>query len=490
MSKGSSGQREVLRRIAHQAMIERGLQPDFSPAALAEAERIQIPSSAAPGPARDLRHLPWASIDNDDSLDLDQLSMAARRSGGTFKVLVAVADVDGLVGKGSAVDGHARANTTSVYTAARIFPMLPERLSNDLTSLADERDRGAVVVDMTVGDDGSVSAAELYPALVHNHAKLAYRTVAAWLDGDAKIPARVAAVGGLAESLRLHDEVARKLRRLRYQHGALDLQTIEARPVFDADTISGLAREERNTAKAIIEDLMIAANGATARFLAQRGVPSLRRVVRSPKRWGRIVEVAARYSEPLPAAPDARLLAQFLARRQAADPLRFPDLSLTIVKLLGAGEYTVEAPGDEPAGHFGLAVRGYTHSTAPNRRFPDLVIQRLVKAALAGAPTPYAPDALETLAKHCTVQEDAANKVERQVAKSAAAMLFSSRIGAYFEGIVTGAADKGTWVRVLDPPVEGRVVEGASGLDVGDRARVQLVRTDVERGFIDFRHVS
>ena len=471
-------------------MIERGLQPDFSPAALAEVERSRLHGPAAPGAARDLRHLPWASIDNDDSLDLDQLSVATRLPGGAYKVLVAIADVGGLVGKGSAVDDHARANTTSVYTAAEIFPMLPEGLSNDLTSLADARDRGAVVVEMTVADDGSVTGAEHYPALVHNHAKLAYRSVAAWLDGDAETPAGVAAVSGLADSLRLQDEVAKKMRQLRYQNGALDLQTIEARPVFAADAITDLAREDKNSAKAIIEDLMIAANGATARFLAQRGVPSLRRIVRSPKRWDRIVEVAARYSESLPAGPDARALAQFLARRQAADPLRFPDLSLTIVKLLGSGEYAVESPGDEPAGHFGLAVRGYTHSTAPNRRFPDLVIQRLVKAALAGAPAPYTAGELAELAAHCTKQEDAANKVERQVAKSAAAMLFSSRIGARFEGIVTGAADKGTWVRVLDPPVEGRVVEGAAGLDVGDRARVQLVRTDVERGFIDFRRVS
>ena len=471
-------------------MIDRGLEPDFSPAALAEVERIDSRGSASPGAARDLRGLPWASIDNDDSLDLDQLSVATPMPGGAFKVLVAIADVGGVVGKGTAIDDHARANTTSVYTAAEIFPMLPERLSNDLTSLADARERGAVVVEMTVADDGSVTAAEHYPALVHNHAKLAYRRVAAWLDGDAEAPAGVAAVQGLADSLRLQDEVAGKLRNLRYRQGALDLQTIEARPVFDADTIAGLAREERNSAKAIIEDLMIAANGATARFLASRGVPSLRRIVRAPRRWDRIVEVAARYSERLPAAPDARSLAQFLGRRQAADPLRFPDLSLTIVKLLGSGEYAVELPGDEPTGHFGLAVRGYTHSTAPNRRFPDLVIQRLVKATLAGAPAPYTADELAALAAHCTKQEDAASKVERQVAKSAAALLFSSRIGARFEGIVTGAADKGTWVRVFDPPVEGRVVEGAAGLDVGDRTRVQLVRTDVERGFIDFRRVS
>jgi exoribonuclease-2 len=481
--------RATLRRIAHRAMLERGLEPDFSPAVIAELARIP-PRSAPPAGARDLRHLKWCSIDNDDSLDLDQLTTAQALPGGAVKLLVAVADVDALVVKGTAVDAHAQTNTTSVYTAGEIFPMLPERLSTDLSSLAAHQDRPAVVVEMTIREDGSLDGTDLCQALVHNHAKLAYNGVAAWLEGGGPMPAAVAAVPGLEDSLRLQDAVAQKLRALRHEHGALDLKTVEARAVFDADQIQDLADEEKNRAKELIEDSMIAANGVTARFLEDRGFPSLRRVVRTPKRWERIVELAAELGERLPATPDARSLALFLARRQAADPLRFPDLSLAVVKLLGAGEYVVDVPGHSAPGHFGLAVRDYTHSTAPNRRFPDLITQRLIKASLAGAPPPYAADELSALATHCTVQEDAANKVERQVAKSAAALLLSSHVGEHFDAIVTGAAAKGTWVRIFRPPAEGKVVEGSAGLDVGRRVRVQLVHTDVERGFIDFRRVN
>jgi VacB/RNase II family 3'-5' exoribonuclease len=481
--------RATLRQIAHRAMLARGLEPDFSPAVMAELAGMEAATAPAPA-ARDLRHLSWSSIDNDDSLDLDQLTVAQAVSGGAVTVLVAVADVDALVAKGSAVDAHAQKNTTSVYTAAEIFPMLPERLSTDLSSLADRQDRPAVVVEMTIRADGSLDRTDLYQALVHNHAKLAYNRVAAWLEGSGSMPEAVAAVPGLEANLRLQDAVAQKLRTLRHEHGALDLQTIEARAVFAADQIHDLAAEEKNRAKELIEDLMIAVNGVTARFLAGKNLPSLRRVVRTPKRWERIVELAAEAGERLPATPDARSLALFLARRQAADPLRFPDLSLAVVKLLGVGEYVVELPGQAAPGHFGLAVKDYTHSTAPNRRFPDLITQRLVKAALAGAPPPYSADELVALATHCTAQEDAANKVERQVAKSAAALLLSSHVGERFDAIVTGAAAKGTWVRIFKPTAEGKLVEGSDGLDVGRRVRVQLIRTDVERGFIDFRRVG
>jgi exoribonuclease-2 len=489
MTTDTRSNRATLQRIAHQAMLDRGLEPDFSPAVMAELATIRA-APAPPAAARDLRHLSWSSIDNNDSLDLDQLTVAQALPGGAVRVLVAVADVDALVAKGSAVDAHAQTNTTSVYTAAEIFPMLPERLSTDLSSLADHQDRPAVAVEMTIKEDGSLDGADLYRALVHNHAKLAYNRVAAWLEGNGSMPEAVAAVPGLEANLRLQDAVAQKLRTLRHEHGALDLQTIEARAVFDVDQIQDLAAEEKNRAKELIEDFMIAANGVTARFLAGKGFPSLRRVVRTPKRWERIVELAAEVGERLPATPDARSLALFLAKRQAADPLRFPDLSLAVVKLLGVGEYVVELPEQAAPGHFGLAVKDYTHSTAPNRRFPDLVTQRLVKAALTGAPPPYAADELAALATHCTVQEDAANKVERQVAKSAAALLLSSHVGERFDAIVTGAAAKGTWVRIFRPPVEGKVVEGSAGLDIGRRGRVQLIHTDVERGFIDFRCVG
>ena len=487
MSENPSTQRATLRRIARQAMIDRGLQPDFAPAALAELAAI----AAAPHPPerslRDLRSLPWCSIDNDDSMDLDQLSVAVSAAGAPTRVLVAIADVDALVAKGSAIDAHAGVNTTSVYTAAEIFPMLPEKLSTDLTSLADRQERAAIVVDMAVGDDGAVGAADVYRALVRNQAKLAYNGVAAWLDGKAPAPAPIGAVAALADNLRTQEALARKMCALRHQHGALDLQTIEARPVFDADSLRDLLPEERNRAKELIEDLMIAANGVTARFLEGRGIASLRRVVRTPKRWDRIVEVAEQLGTHLPQQPDARSLADFLTARRAADPVRFPDLSLTVVKLLGAGEYVLDQPGTQGPGHFGLAVRDYTHSTAPNRRYPDLLTQRLVKAALAGSASPYGAEELDGLARHCTEQEDAASKVERQVAKSAAAMLLAGRVGERFDAIVTGAADKGTWVRLVRPPVEGRVVAGEAGLDVGHHVRVQLVATDVERGFIDFK---
>lgn len=488
MENGSGKQRATLRRIARRAMLERGLLPDFSQDALAELSAIRAPA-AGDGGVRDLRSFPWASIDNDDSRDLDQLTVAEKLPGGFVRVLVAIADVDALVGKGSAIDGHARTNTTSVYTAAEIFPMLPERLSTDLTSLADREDRLAVVIEMTVAADGSLTASDVYRAAVRNCAKLAYNSVAAWLDGQGPMPAPVASVPGLDANLRLQVEVARKLKALRHEHGALDLQTLEARPIFDVDEIRDLEVEEKNRARELIEDLMIAANGVTARFLEARRLPSLRRVVRSPRRWDRIVEVAAHLGEALPPQPDPRALAGFLARRRVADLLRFPDLSLTVVKLLGAGEYVVEMPGQAAPGHFGLAVRDYTHATAPNRRFPDLLTQRLLKAALAGDAVPYTEDELAELAGHCTLQEDAANKVERQVAKSAAAMLLASKVGQRFDAIVTGASPKGTWVRVLRPPVEGKLVTGFEGLDVGHRLRVELAATDVERGFIDFKRV-
>jgi VacB/RNase II family 3'-5' exoribonuclease len=479
--------RSILKGIAHRAMLERGLVPDFPLQALAELDGIRGPAPRAADSTRDLRGLLWCSIDNDDSRDLDQLTVAEALPDGAAKVLVAIADVDALVRKRSALDEHARQNTTSVYTVAETFPMLPEKLSTDLTSLNHESDRSAVVIEMLLAADGSLQGSDLYGAMVRNRAKLAYNSVAGWLEGDGPMPQGIGAVSGLDENLRLQDRVARTLRALRHLHGALDLETIEARPVFDGDRLKDLEAEKRNRAKDIIEDFMIAANGVTARYLVSRKLPSLRRVVRVPRRWDRIVELAAERGSTLPKEPDSKALDQFLLSAKAADPLRFPDLSLSVVKLLGAGEYVVELPGGSVAGHFGLAVKDYAHSTAPNRRYPDLITQRLLKAALAGCSLPYENDELAALAKHCTEGEDAANKVERQVTKSAAAMLLESRIGEQFDAIVTGASAKGTWVRLLNPPVEGRLESGYQGMDVGRRLRVQLVRTDVERGYIDFK---
>jgi exoribonuclease-2 len=410
--------------------------------------------------------------------------------GDKVKILVAVADVDSLVKSGSAIDEHARHNTTSVYTVGRIFPMLPEKLSTDLTSLNFNEDRMAIVVEMMIGPDGSLMDSDTYRASVRNHAKLAYNSVAAWLEGNGIVPAAVAAVHGLEKNLRLQDKAAQSMKNLRHVHGALSFETAEARPVFDGDEIRDLEAEKRNRAKDIIEDFMIGANGVTARYLSSKKFPSLRRVVRTPKRWERIVELADEHGSKLPHEPDARALEEFLTKAKAADPVGFPDLSLAVIKLMGAGEYVAELPGDTAPGHFGLAVRDYTHSTAPNRRYPDLITQRLLKAAIGESPLPYGNDELEALAKHCTEEEDAANKVERQVRKSAAAMLLEHRIGEQFDAIVTGAAEKGTWARLLTIPVEGRVVHGFEGLDVGNRIRVQLIHTDVDRGYIDFRKVG
>jgi exoribonuclease-2 len=486
MDRPSGTVRDRLKRIARRAMIERGLRPDFSPAVLAELVALGRKSAGAESSLRDLRDLPWCSIDNDDSLDLDQLSVAGPAAEKRTKILVAVADVDALVKADTAVDDHARANTTSVYTAAAIFPMLPEKLSTDLTSLAEGADRAAVVIELEVATDGTVAGSEVYRAMVRNQAKLAYNSVAAWLDGQAPTPPRLAAVPGLAENIRLQDRVAHAMKELRHQRGALTLSTIKSRAVFDGDALTDLRPDERNRAKDLIEDFMIAANGATVKFLEKKGFPSLRRVLRSPERWERIVELAARLGGRLPANASAPALEAFLAERRRADPLRFPDLSLSVVKLLGKGEYVMELPGESAGGHFGLAVKNYSHSTAPNRRFPDLLTQRLLKAAMAGQPVPYGRDTLSRLAQHSTEQEDNAAKVERQVEKSAAAMLLEHRIGEQFEAMVTGTSEKGTWVRIFHPAVEGKVVRGFEGLDVGDRTHVKLAGVDVEKGFIDF----
>ncbi len=482
--------RAVLRGIARRAMLERGLLPDSSAAALAELGEIRSPAAINGEPARDLRGLLWASIDNDDSRDLDQLTVAEAMPGDRVRILVAVADVDALVKDGSAIDDHARHNTTSVYTVAETFPMLPDELSTNLTSLNLGEERPSIVIEMVMGANGSLQDSDVYRARVRNRAKLAYSSVAAWLEGNGTVPDAIAAVDGLAENLRLQDRAAQSMQNLRHVHGALTLQTIEARPVFEGDALRDLKVEELNRAKDLIEDFMIAANGVTARYLSSKELPSIRRVVRTPDRWDRIVEIAAEHEFRLPHAPDSEALEGFLTKEKAADPLRFPDLSLAVVKLLGAGEYTAELPGDAAPGHFGLAVKDYAHSTAPNRRYTDLVTQRLLKAAMEGKPSPYSGDQLVVLATHCSKQENVANKVERQVAKSAAALLLQSRIGEQFDAIVTGASRKGTWVRLLTVPIDGKLAQGFEGIDVGDRVRVRLLSVDVELGFIDFKRLG
>jgi ribonuclease R len=479
----------MLMDIAQRVMLERGLQPEFSSAALAELERIQRPALPDGGSFRDLRSLLWASIDNDDSRDLDQLTVAEALPGDKVKILVAVADVDALVKKGTAIDAHARTNTSTVYTAAEIFPMLPEKLSTDLTSLNFDQERLSIVVEMVFDADGVLQDSDVCRARVVNHAKLAYNSVAAWLDGIGSLPEAIAGVDGLAENLRLQDQTAQRIKKLRHTHGALTLETIEAKPVFDGDQLLALVVDEKNRAREIIEDFMIAANGVVARYLSAQGFPSLRRVVRVPRNWDRIVEIAAEHKFALPWQPDSMALEEFLVQEKAEDPLRFPDLSLSVVKLLGSGEYLAEPPDGDAPGHFGLAVKDYAHSTAPNRRYPDVLTQRLLKAALGGQAVPYQEDELDLLAVHCTETEDIVKKIERQVEKSAAALLLESRLGQQFEAIVTGAAKKGTWVRLLAMPIEGKLVKGSEGLDVGHRVRVQLTDVDVQRGFIDFKRI-
>ena len=489
MNKNDQNHRAILQSIAHRAMLERGLLPDFSAEALAELGRLQVPPPTNGEQVRDMRSLLWASIDNDDSRDLDQLTVAEAVPGDNIQILVAIADVDSFVKDGSAIDEHARHNTTSVYTAAEIFPMLPEKYPPTLSLNFDE-DRLSIVVEMVIGADGSLRDSNIYRAWVCNHAKLAYNSVAAWLDGNGVIPEAIVAVKGLAENLQMQDRVAKSMKDFRHIHGALSLETIEAKPVFDGDQIRVLEIEEKNRAKEIIEDFMVAANGVTARYLSASKFPSIRRVVRVPKRWDRIVAIAGQHKFRLPDIPDLKALEEFLVKQKAADPLRFPDLSLAVIKLLGAGEYIAELPGDDVPGHFGLAVKDYSHSTAPNCRYPDLLTQRLLKAALEGKPTPYSKNELDVLAAHCTEAEDAANKVERQVGKSAAALLLESRIGEQFDSIVTGASEKGTWVRLLTVPVEGKLVQGFEDMDVGDRIRVKLTSVDVQQGFIDFKKAS
>jgi exoribonuclease-2 len=475
-----------LRALAHRVMIESRFADRFSAEADRESER---PSRAETGDVRDLRELPWSSVDNDESLDLDQIEVAEALPEGRIQVCVAIADVDALVPLGSAIDQHAYRNTASIYLGVETFPMLPERLSTDLTSLLPGVDRLAIVTELVIDADGSVVSSERYRAVVRNQAKLIYESVGHWLDAPhAPPPAAVAAVPGMAEQIRLQTSAMERLRALRKRCGALDFETIEARAVVaPGGRVVDLTVPEKNSARFLIESFMVAVNVATAGFLNDRGVPVIQRVVRVPKRWLRIVELAESLGHRLPAAPDPRALSEFLDRRRQADPLRFPDLSLAVVKLLGSGEYALVRGGDaETAGHFGLAVRSYTHSTAPNRRFPDLVTQRMLKAVLAGAPLPYSTEELQEIAAHCTEREDAAAKVERRMRKAAAAVLMAHRIGSVFEGIVTGASDKGTYVRLLAPPVEGRVVRHEAGMDVGDRVYVRLIRTDPEQGFVDF----
>ena len=469
-------------------MLAAGFQPDFPAEVRREIQGWQSAPPAASDPGtQDLRPLLWSSIDNDESRDLDQVEFVERLPDGTLRLLVGIADVDSRVTKASATNGFAAGNTTSVYTGAVTFPMLPAELSTDLTSLVADKDRLALVIELRVQNDGKVTCHDAYRAWLRNRAKLAYISTGAWLEGRGPIPPAIAAVLGMEAQLRLQQETSQKLRAFRKQQGALTFGSIEARPIMENGEVKDLQISRHNVAEDIIESFMVAANVAMAEHLKDESCLSIRRVVKTPKRWDRIQAIASSFGVKLPDQPDPRALSDFLAQRQAADPDHFPDLSLSVVKLLGPGEYIVEHPGAEREGHFGLAVQDYSHSTAPNRRFADLVTQRLLKAAASpGAPGPYTEDELSGIAAHCTEREDAARKVERLMRKVIAASLFSRRIGETFDGIITGASPKGTYSRLLKLHAEGLVVKGAQGLDVGDRVQVRLTSVDVDRGFIDF----
>jgi exoribonuclease-2 len=472
---------------AHATMLENGFQPDFPAGAVAEVAAIQAHPElpAAPG-AQDLRNLLWSSIDNDTSKDLDQIEWAEQLTDGRIRVLVGVADVDVRVPKGTVLDKHAASETTSVYTGVKVFPMLPAELSEGITSLNENEDRVAIVIEFCVDASGTASDGKAYRALVRNRAQLAYNSVGAWLESRGSAPAKVAASADLAAQLKLQDTAAQRMVDGRFQHGALDLETIETRPVILADKVVEIAKLEKNRATSLIEEFMVAANGVIARTFEDAGVASIRRIVRVPKRWDKIVEVAEGLGTTLPVEPDSKALNDFLLAQKAKDPDHFPDLSLTIVKLMGPGEYVLVKPNEVSPGHFGLAVQDYTHSTAPNRRFPDVVTQRLMKAWLAKGPQPYTTDELTAIAARCTLMEDNARKVERDMQKRIAAVVLRPRIGQNFQAIVTGVNNYGTFVRTLDPHVDGMLVQGGKGLDVGDKVTVKLISTNPDKGFIDF----
>jgi VacB/RNase II family 3'-5' exoribonuclease len=476
-----------LQQAAKQTMIEHGFEPDFPPQVAQQLNNLKSHPPQSNG-VRDLRSLLWSSIDNDTSRDLDQIEFAERLPDGSIKVQIGIADVDAFVPRSSAIDDHAARETTTVYTGVRNFPMIPEELSTGASSLLENQDRLSLVTEFIVRIDGTVDSGNVYHALVRNQAQLTYNATGAWLGDSGTPPAKVAGSSPLQEQLKLQDEAAQALKQQRFSQGALNIETIEVRPILLNDKVVDVARQEKNRATDLIEDFMIAANGVVARLLEK--VPSLRRIVKTPERWDRIVQLAQARRDSLPAQPDSKALNNFLLRQKAADPVHFADLSLSVIKLMGPGEYVLEKPGEPDQGHFGLAVQNYTHSTAPNRRFADVVTQRLLKALLANQPNPYSEDELEQIAKTCTLKEDAARKVEREMTKRVAAVAMSDRIGQTFDAIVTGVTEHGSFVRVLAPRVEGMLAQGAQGVDVGDRLKVKLIRTDPQRGYIDFARAA
>jgi VacB/RNase II family 3'-5' exoribonuclease len=480
-----------LQAIARQVMQAHGFDPDFTADTRNQLSQISAhpPQLTPSDKIRDLRNLLWSSIDNDTSKDLDQIEVAERLPNGDVKVMIGIADVDMFVAKDSPIDQHAAREATSVYTGVTIFPMLPTQLSTGASSLLPDGDRPAVVTEFVVNAAGALSSSNVYRAIVRNKAQLTYNAIGPWLEGTAAAPPKVAASAELQAQLKLQDQVAQSLRKLRYANGALNIDTAEVIPLLLDQQVTGIATVEKNRATELIEDFMIAANGVVARLLEK--VSSLRRIVKTPDHWDGIVRLAAAQDQSvkLPAQPDSKALNDFLVKRKAADPDHFADLSLAVIKLIGPGQYVLERPGDPVQGHFGLAVQDYTHSTAPNRRFADIVTQRLIKSLLDGKPGPYSDTDLAGIASNCTQKGDAARKVEREMSKRLSAVAMSHRLGETFDAIVTGVTPKGTFIRVMQPHIEGLLAQGGQGLHVGDKLRARLTRTDAQHGFIDFARV-
>lgn len=469
--------------LAVREMIERGFAPAFSQESLNELALCTAPASASKH-ARDMRSSLWVSIDNVDSRDLDQLTWAEHKEEGD-KIYIAIADVDGLVRMGSALDAHAAKNTTSIYTPTKAFPMLPEKLSTDLTSLKEGSDRSALVIELSVSLEGEFILSDVYLALVRNQAKLDYEEVANWLEREIK-PARPMAI---LTQLKLQNAIALRIQSYRDRQGALYFETKEVETVFAEGRAVGLREKSVNTAHHLIENFMIAANVAATSYLEKYQLPVIKRVVRSPKRWERIQSIAKERGTRLPDLLDVKALRNFLFRVQQQDPENYPHLSLAIIQLIGKGEYVLGVPGEKSPGHFDLALRDYAHATAPNRRFPDLVMQRLLKSHINHSRVPYSIAQLERIAAHCTQKENDAMKLQRRMHKSAAAMVLQPRIGEVFKAMVTGASEKGTWVRLDAPPIEGKLIQGFQGIDVGDHLMVKLIEVDVVKGYIDFARV-
>lgn len=460
-------------QLAEKAMLEKGFLPYPTEAAEQEAAALTGPAVPLDENYRDMREIPWISIDNDDSKDLDQITYAEGN-----RIFIAIADVDALVKKGSAIDLYAQNNTTSVYTPKINFPMLPSQLSFDYTSLNEHSERCATVTEIELDHEGKFIKWDVYYAWVKNHTKLAYNATAKELEE-----------GTASEQLLLQDKLAQRIKDYRFKQGSLDFETIKLKPKIEGEEVADLQREKGNRATELIENFMIASNVTMTRFLKAHNLPSIRRVVRTPKRWEKIRDVAFELGFELPLEPDVKALQNFLTEQKEKNPLNFNNLSLSLIKLIGRGEYVATFPGQTSPGHFDLAILDYSHTTAPNRRYPDLITQRILKSLIFKKPAPYSDDELAALAERCTQKEDDANKVERRMVKSAAALYLSNKIGQQWPAVVTGVNEHGTWVRLNNPPIEGKLSRGARGLDVGDKLTVVLIHVDVERGYIDFARV-